>query len=186
MAQADVKAKAILSAEASAEASLDAKAKVAAQATLRAEAYTVAKIRVDAQAKAQAHLHAAAVAKFKLASAAKLHIRAVIKAALGVSAAAKVGFDGSQKMGDQVKVHTDVQATKDISYVKEVADDYAAQPDVDIHKRADYWNGVVHDLNLQKDATLTVVDEIDYGVSEGLKAVVITQQDLAALGQQYL
>lgn len=184
--QADLRIKAIVAAQAQAEAAIDAKAEVAARATLRAEAYTVAKVRADAEARMQANMRAAAAAKFKVHAAAEGHIRVVIKAALGVTAAAKVSFDGSRQMGDQVGTHADVQATRDIDYVRDVQRDWEGSPALEAQQKADHWKAVGDDLDVQKTAVLATAYEIDQEVERGLDILLVTRGDLIALGQQYV
>ncbi|MEK6974828.1 MAG: hypothetical protein AABY18_00635 [Candidatus Thermoplasmatota archaeon] len=184
--QADLRIKAMLSAQAKAEAAIDAKAELAVRATLRAEAYTVAKVRADAAAKLQTNLRAAGAAKFKAHAAAESHIRVVIKAGFGLTAAAKVSFDGSRQMGDQVGTHADVQATRDIDYVREVQRDWEGSRSVEAAKQAEHWEAVGDDLDLQKTVVLGTAYEIDQEVERGLDLVLLTRGGLTALGQEYL
>jgi hypothetical protein len=184
-AAADLRVKAIFTAEAKAEAAIDAKASVAAKATLRAEAYTVAKVRADAAAKVQASVRAAAAAKFKAHADAQSHIRVVIKAAIAVTAAAQVSFDGSQSMGHQVGTHADVQATKDIEYVREVQNDWNNSRSLGAQQKAEHWQGVGDNLDLEKTAVLSAAYDLDQEVQRGLDVLLITRGELGALGHRY-
>lgn len=159
-----------LAAQATADAAAQADAALAAAATQEADLAATVEPALQNAAAHQARLHAQTQAG--LEALADGHRARLVADAHELVGAATASADAAVIVVETVQADAATEVGKDLGYIREVAEDYAAAPTPEREARAAFWSEVHADLQGQQAATL----------SEG-EAILSTAADVRAAAE---